>query len=154
MPAMSAPFFDTLRFVERLQGAGVPEPQAKAEVEILRDILAESLVTRLASKEDIRGIRDEVRQLDASTKEDIRSVRDEIRQLDASTKEDIRGVRDEIRQLEAATKEDFRSVREDFRRLEASTQANLAALEHRMTIKLGSMLFLALGAFYTLTRLR
>ena len=121
---MSAPFFDTLRFIERLQGAGVPETQAKAEVEILRDILAESLVTRLASKEDIRGVREEIRQLDASTKEDIRGVRDDIR-----------------------------SVREDFRRLETSTQANLVALEHRMTIKLGSLLFLALGAFYTLTRL-
>ncbi len=53
---MPTPFFDTLRFAERLQSAGVPEPQARAEVEILRDIFAESLVTSLASKEDIRGV--------------------------------------------------------------------------------------------------
>ena len=121
MSAMPTPFFDTLRFAERLQSAGVPEPQARAEVEILRDIFAESLVTSLASKEDIR-------------------------QLEVSTKEDIR-------RLEASTKEDFRSVKEDIRRLDASTKAAMAALEQRMTIKLGSMLFFALGAFYTLTRL-
>ncbi len=168
MSAMPTPFFDTLRFAERLQSAGVPEPQARAEVEILRDIFAESLVTSLASKEDIRRLevstqedfrsvredirqlkvstKEDIRRLEASTREDFRSVREEIRQLEVSTKEDIR-------RLEASTKEDFRSVKEDIRHLDASTKAAMAALEQRMTIKLGSMLFFALGAFYTLTRL-
>ena len=120
MSAMPQPLFDTLRFVERLQSAGVPEPQAKAEVEILRDVLAESLVTSLAGREDIRSVREEVRNV----REEIRSVREEIH-----------------------------DVRKEIHHLQDSTKTDLLALEQRMTIRLGSMLFLAVGAFYTLTRL-
>ncbi len=176
MSAMPAPFFDTLRFVERLTGVGVPEAQAKAEVEILRDVLAESLVTTLASKEDIcrleTATREDFRRLETATKENIHrleattkedfhrleaATKEDFRQFEAATKEDFRqfkaATKEEIRQFEAATKEDIRGVREDIRRLEASSTAAMVALEQRMTIKLGSMLFLALGAFYTLTRL-
>jgi hypothetical protein len=37
---MSTIAFDTLRFAERLRMAGVPEAQAKAEAEALRDVLS------------------------------------------------------------------------------------------------------------------
>ena len=36
---MASITFDTLRFVERLKAAGVPEAQAKAEVEALQEAL-------------------------------------------------------------------------------------------------------------------
>jgi hypothetical protein len=40
---MSTLTFDTLRYTERLRAAGVPEQQAKAEAEALRDVLAEAI---------------------------------------------------------------------------------------------------------------
>jgi hypothetical protein len=38
---MSTITFDTLRFAERLKAAGVPEAQAKAEAEALRDVFSD-----------------------------------------------------------------------------------------------------------------
>ena len=45
--------FDTLKFVEKLKAAGVPEAQAKAEAEALQSVFAETLETQLATKVDI-----------------------------------------------------------------------------------------------------
>jgi hypothetical protein len=45
--------FDTLKYVERLKAAGVPEPHAKAEAEALADVLS-SGARELATKADLR----------------------------------------------------------------------------------------------------
>ena len=46
--------FDTLKFVEKLKNAGVPEEQAKAEVEALNEALNETIIIReLATKFDL-----------------------------------------------------------------------------------------------------
>ncbi len=45
--------FDTLKFVERLTAAGVPDAQARAEASALRDVLSEALDTTVATKGDI-----------------------------------------------------------------------------------------------------
>lgn len=45
--------FDTLKFVEKLKSAGVPEAQAKAEAEALQGVLAEAMDAQLATKSDI-----------------------------------------------------------------------------------------------------
>ena len=44
--------FDTLKYVERLKAAGLSEDHAKAEAEALRDVLSESIDTRVATKVD------------------------------------------------------------------------------------------------------
>ena len=49
--------FDTLRFVDKLIKAGVPEAQAKAEAEALVFALAESASETFASRDDITGIK-------------------------------------------------------------------------------------------------
>jgi hypothetical protein len=50
--------FDTLKFVERLKAAGVPEEQAKAEVEALTTALNETIAEReLATKTDLEAIK-------------------------------------------------------------------------------------------------
>lgn len=53
---MSTITFDTLKFVERLKSAGVPEEQAKAEAEALAAALNESTSTLLATKDDINRL--------------------------------------------------------------------------------------------------
>ena len=45
--------FDTLKFVEKLKAAGIPEAQAKAESEALQVVLAEALDSQLATKNDL-----------------------------------------------------------------------------------------------------
>ncbi len=58
---MSTFTFDTLRFAERLKAAGVPEAQAKAEAEALRDVFSEALDTTLATRSDIIDSKSEVK---------------------------------------------------------------------------------------------
>ena len=58
---MSTISFDTLRFAERLRMAGVPEAQAKAEAEALRDVLSEALDTTLATRADIVAAKTELK---------------------------------------------------------------------------------------------
>ena len=60
--------FDTLKFVEKLKAAGVPEGQAKAEAEALVSAFSEAMDSQLATKGDIThletSIRTELNRLD------------------------------------------------------------------------------------------
>jgi ActR/RegA family two-component response regulator len=51
--------FDTLKFAERLQKAGFAHDQAVAIVEAQRESISEALDTTLATKVDIRLVRDD-----------------------------------------------------------------------------------------------
>ncbi|OHC75915.1 MAG: DUF1640 domain-containing protein [Rhodospirillales bacterium RIFCSPLOWO2_12_FULL_58_28] len=53
---MTAITFDTLKFVERLKAAGIPEAHAKAEAEALIEALSESATNSLATKRDVSRI--------------------------------------------------------------------------------------------------
>lgn len=48
--------FDTLKFVEKLENAGVPRAQAKAEAEALASVLSDAMDAQLATKHDIAVI--------------------------------------------------------------------------------------------------
>lgn len=53
--------FDTLKFVERLKSAGVPDGQAKAEAEALSEALSETIAIReLATKADLEAIKSDL----------------------------------------------------------------------------------------------
>jgi hypothetical protein len=50
--------FDTLKYVERLKAAGVPDEQAKAEVDALAEALSETTAIReLATKSDWESLK-------------------------------------------------------------------------------------------------
>lgn len=57
---MSTITFDTLKFVEKLKAAGVPEGQAKAEAEALISAFSEAMDAQLATKNDIFRIEKEL----------------------------------------------------------------------------------------------
>lgn len=57
---MSTITFDTLKFVEKLKSAGVPEAQAKAEAEALVSAFAEAMDAQLATRSDIFRIEKEL----------------------------------------------------------------------------------------------
>ncbi|MCK2097710.1 CCDC90 family protein [Thauera aromatica] len=58
---MSAVTFDTLKYVERLTAAGLPEKQAKAEAEALREALGDlAELKSLTTKDDISQVRIEI----------------------------------------------------------------------------------------------
>lgn len=57
---MATVTFDTLKFVEKLKAAGVPEAQAKAEAEALLSAFSEAMEAQLATKSDINRIEKEL----------------------------------------------------------------------------------------------
>lgn len=62
---MSAITFDTLKFVERLEKAGVSREQATAFADAQKDAFSEALDGSLASKIDIEAIRADIGKIDA-----------------------------------------------------------------------------------------
>lgn len=60
--------FDTLRYVEKLKSAGIPEAQAKAEAEALATAMSESASGSLASKDDITSIKIEMADIKSELK--------------------------------------------------------------------------------------
>ena len=48
---MSTVTFDTLKFVETLKNAGVPDNQAKAQAEAMKDVLSSEVATKNDLKE-------------------------------------------------------------------------------------------------------
>ncbi len=57
---MSMVTFDTLKFVDKLEQAGVSREQAKAEAEALVTALSEAMDSQLATKSDINRLEREL----------------------------------------------------------------------------------------------
>ena len=72
--------FDTLGYFERLKAAGVPEMQAKVQVEAMQDIVKaydEASRKDLATKGDIQDVRKETQDV----RKEIQTLRKEIQDV-------------------------------------------------------------------------
>ncbi|RPH63540.1 MAG: DUF1640 domain-containing protein [Burkholderiales bacterium] len=103
---MAAVTFDTLKFVETLRAAGLPEAQARAISLAVRD--AQETAELITSRD--------LREATAAIRADVHSLRAEIQS-------DMQSSRSELR-----------------------------ALEPRLTIRLGGIVVVALGAFTALSK--
>ena len=124
---MNAIAFDTLKFAKRLKEAGFTEQQAEA----LADAEAEFIEQNLATKLDIAEIKRDI----IDVKRDINDVKRDIKELEVT-------LRNEIKQLDVKIEQ----IRSDLAR-------DLKDLEYRMTIKLGTLMVVAVGAMATLVKL-
>jgi hypothetical protein len=121
---MSALAFDTYAAVKKLKEAGFTEQQAAAQTALLMDVIA----GELATKHDIETV-----------KRDIEAVKLDIENVRAELKRDIEALRAELKR--------------DIETLRADMKHDMKELELRLTIKLGAMLALAVGAVATLVKL-
>jgi predicted phage-related endonuclease len=132
---MSAIAFDTLKFAKRLKEAGFTEQQAEA----LADAEAEFIEQNLATKRDIADVKRDIKELEVTLRNEIKqlhvTLRNEIKQLDVT-------LRSEIKQLDVKIEQ----IRSDLAR-------DLKDLEYRMTIKLGTLMLVAVAAMATLVKL-
>ncbi len=67
---MALPAFDTLKAANRLKAVGVPSAQAEAEAEVLSEIFEVNL-KELATKEDLRATKEELRREINSLRKDM-----------------------------------------------------------------------------------
>jgi hypothetical protein len=66
--------FDTLKYVERLEKAGITRDHAKAEAEALADVLSTG-TQELATKRDIGDIRSEMREMRTEISGEMKLIR-------------------------------------------------------------------------------
>ena len=64
----SAITFDTLAYVKKLKAAGVPEKQAEAHAETFAEIVED----RIATKQDIRMLKQDLKELELSIKQELK----------------------------------------------------------------------------------
>ncbi|MBF0110290.1 MAG: DUF1640 domain-containing protein [Magnetococcales bacterium] len=120
--------FDSLAYAKKLKAAGVPEAQAEIQAETIVEWMEERLATKL-----------ELEQVRVDLKRDIKELDVKIESVRAELKRDIESVRAEL-------KRDIESVRAELKR-------DIMELEQRMVIKLGSLMFVAVGAVAALVKL-
>ena len=128
---MSALAFDTYAAVKKLNEAGFTEQQAEAQTTLLTDVIA----GELATKHDIEAV-----------KHDIETVKLDIENVRAELKRDIETLKLNLENVRAELKRDIETLRADMKH-------DMKELELRLTIKLGAMLALAVGAVATLVKL-
>jgi hypothetical protein len=121
---MNAVPFDTLKFARRLEAAGMAAPVAVGTSEALAEAMAGG---------------------EFATKADIGEVKQEIGSLRAALKGDIAGLRAEM-------KSDIGSLRAELKGGIAGVRAEIELLRRDMTIKLGSMIFIAVGVLLAAMR--
>ena len=166
--------FDTLSAATRLrQEAGFSEDQARVLVDTFAQCVDESLATKRhvkATEEVLRreiqqleaSLRGDLEQLEASLRGDLASLRGDLEKTEASLRADLASLRGDLEKTEASLRADLASLRgdlektalrDDLEKTEASLRSDMRALEHRMTIKLGGIVSLALGILVALEAL-
>ncbi|AXF75944.1 CCDC90 family protein [Erwinia tracheiphila] len=117
--------FDTLKFVETLEGAGLPKEQAKA--------------ISLA-------VRDSHEAVDVATRRDLDDAKKELSSEVTVVKRDLEDVRKELKSDIALVRTEITDVRKDL-------EAKIDKLSLQLTVRLGGMLVAAIGVLAALIKL-
>ena len=150
---MAAIAFDTLKYAKRLKDAGVPDKQAEAEVEALAEALEVNLKD-LPTKDDLTRetglLRRDLKELETSLKRDMKelesSLKRDIKELEGSQKRDLK-------ELETSLKHDLTESESRLKHENELMRLEMRDIERRMTIKLGGLMVVAVGAVATLVKL-
>jgi len=143
---MSAIAFDTLKFAKRLKEAGFTEQQAEA----LADAEAEFIGQNLATKRDIADVKRDIKELEVTLRKEIKqlegTLHSEIKQLEGT-------LHSEIKQLDVTLRGEIKQLDVKIEQIRSDLSRDLKDLEYRMTIKLGTMMVVAVGAMAALVKL-
>ena len=161
---MAAIAFDTLKYSKRLKDAGVPDKQAEAEVEALAEALEVNLKD-LPTKDDLTRetglLRRDLKELESSLKRDMKelesSLKRDIKELESSLKRDIKELegsqKRDLKELETSLKHDLTESESRLKHENGLMRLEMRDIERRMTIKLGGLMVVAVGAVATLVKL-
>ncbi len=116
---MSQVAFDTLKFTRRLKEVGVPERQAEAEAEAINDAFSEALNTRVATKEDIQKLKDDMQVFKEEVKKDAQGLKDDMQAFKDEVKADTQGLKDDMQAFKDEVKKDTQGLKDDVTRLDA-----------------------------------
>ena len=140
--------FDTLAFAKKLRDAGYTETQAEALVEAQSSVFREMLDSTLATKDDLRQMRDEI----------VGEIREEMDARFQRVDERFMGIDGRFKEIDAR----FKDIDAHFKKIDArfgdvdrrfqGVETRLGSLEHRvdqlglqLTVRIGGMIMISLG---------
>jgi len=129
---MTAIAFDTLKFAKRLKEGGFTDQQAEALAQAEAEFIEQNLTTKRDLKELEVALKRDIEELRADLKRDLKELETAIQR--------------DVKELDVGLKRDIEELRADLKR-------DLREIEYRMTIKLGALLVVAVGAMATLVKL-
>ncbi|AXF76025.1 CCDC90 family protein [Erwinia tracheiphila] len=135
--------FDTLKFVETLEGAGLPKEQAKAISLAVRD---SHEAVDVATRRDLGDAKKELSSEVTVVKRDLEDVRKELKSDIALVRTEITDVRKEMISRFEKSDAQIADVRKDL-------EAKIDKLSLQLTVRLGGMLVAAIGVLVALTKL-
>ena len=140
--------FDTLAYAKRLRGAGLTDEQAVVHAEALATALGEILVT----KQDLNELatKDDLHRLELATKEEFASVRQEMSSEFASVRQEMSSEFASVRQEMSGG---FAAVRQEMSSEFSAVRQEMRALELRMTLRVGALFSIGIGALAALIKL-
>ncbi|EOS96726.1 CCDC90 family protein [Erwinia tracheiphila] len=153
--------FDTLKFVETLEGAGLPKEQAKAISLAVRD---SHEAVDVATRRDLGDAKKELSSEVTVVKRDLEDVRKELKSDIALVRTEITDVRKELKSDIALVRTEITDVRKEmisrFEKSDAQIadvrkdlEAKIDKLSLQLTVRLGGMLVAAIGVLVALTKL-
>jgi uncharacterized coiled-coil DUF342 family protein len=128
--------FDTLSFAKRLTEAGEKPAVAEAHAMALKEFVMDAIAT----KADVRELGEEIQDL----REEIGDVRSEAKDF-----------RDEVRQEFASLRQEFGqrfATKDELRHEIGLLRKDVDAMGLKLTVRIGGMLAIAVGAVATLGR--
>ncbi len=136
---MVAMTFDTHAFVKELTKAGMPEEQA----EVLARSQATLIDEKLATKQDLK-------ELELRLTRDIQELKRDMQEMEANLKRDMK-------ELEMRLTRDMQELKRDMKELEVNLKRDMQEMElrlkHDLTVRLGSMMVVAIGVVAALVKL-
>ena len=120
--------FDTHAFVKELTQAGMAEEQA----EVLARSQATLIAEKLATKQDLK-------ELELRLKHDIKKLERDMKEIEANLKRDMQ-------EMELRLKHEIKKLERDMQEMELR-------LKHDLTLRLGSMMVVAIGVVAALVKL-
>jgi uncharacterized protein involved in exopolysaccharide biosynthesis len=134
---MAAVAFDTLRFVEKLEGGGFSPAQARAAAEAFADATVEPLATK-----------SDLRELGASLRAEIVAVRADLRELGTELRAEIAIVKADLRELGTQLRAEIAAFKAEIRAEIAGLKAEQALLKWMV----GFNLALTVGVLFLLLK--
>jgi hypothetical protein len=127
--------FNSLKYVKTLEEAGVSRAQAEAHIQIVTEVME----TNLATTQDLLDTRQELKQ-------EIIAVRHEL-------KGEISAVRNELKEEISAVHQELKEEISEVKQGLVLLDQKIIQSEQRMTIKLGTIVSIAIGVAVTLARI-
>ena len=100
---MALPAFDTHAYVKRLKAAGFNEAQAEAQADLQSEVLSTLVTEKLATKDDIKEVKDDIKELRNELKNDSfrmeTELKNDISRVENETKQEFIRVMGRFNQL-------------------------------------------------------